>query len=428
MQQPSRVSRRSFLRAAGQAAFVGGLASSGLLALDSDGIFPGTKTAKAAASERPLVWVWKFSVDGDLGAVSQNLAANNLGAILKTFDGVEWMTRFDKVPEAITGPDKVERAAAIFEQAGVPFHAWFVAQGREPIWEARMASDVLNAGARSIYIDLEPPEGSNYWQGSPQDALIFGQELRRLQPNARVVIAPDARPWQVPKVPLAEYMSFANAVAPQSYWETFNSPTNLRYLRERGFPVGDDGFTPELVVDVALSTFQGYGLPIEPIGQGAAPPDHWYRFIQAAAGRGMSNVSMWRYGSADPGAFGVMRDMFPVEQAPAPEVVAPTEVPTAAPTEAPASPVREGFTASDAETQASTATPEPTTTPATKQEATPTPAAVERSRTQAAETPNSSSSDDAEADEPQRKSKSSPKAKRQPKEALVSRVLTFLLD
>jgi hypothetical protein len=123
-------------------------------------------------------------------------------------------------------------------------------------------------------------------------------------------------------VPIHEYISFSNRIAPQSYWETFNSPTNLRYLRERGFDTSQ-GVTPELIVDVARETFAFSGLPVQPIGQGASTPDQWQRFIMAAAGNGMNPVSLWRYGTADPYAFGVLRDMFP--EAPPPVAAAPVE-------------------------------------------------------------------------------------------------------
>jgi hypothetical protein len=221
--------------------------------------------------------------------IRDDLAANGLGIVLKTNDGTRWMTRFDSTEHAVTGPGQIEKLARSYEDAGVPFHTWFVAQGLDPIYEARMASDVLSVGARSIYIDLEPAEGEFYWQGASYDALVFGEELRRLNPNATITVAPDARPWQMTKVPIHEYLSFSNRVAPQSYWATFNSPTNLRYLRE--------------------ATFGFAGLPIEPIGQGASPPDQWQRFMTACAAINMGKVSLWRYGVADRSSFAMINRM-----------------------------------------------------------------------------------------------------------------------
>ena len=155
----NRLSRRSFLRGSGQTALIGGLAAGGVLGLDS--LFDSAPEACAATIEdsRPLVWVWKFSADGPPDPIRYDLATNGLGIILKTNDGTSWMTKFDSTEHAITGPAQVEKMARYFEDAGIPFHTWFVAKGVEPLWEARMCNDVLNAGSRSIYIDLEPPDG-----------------------------------------------------------------------------------------------------------------------------------------------------------------------------------------------------------------------------------------------------------------------------
>src|SRR5690606_28462169 len=106
---------------------------------------------------------------------------------------------------------------------------------------------------------LEPKSGNLYWQGTAVDALRFGEELRRLVPNAWVVVAPDSRPWQAGHVPMAEFMSFSNAVAPQAYWETFQGPSNIRQFAQHGYAVGPEGVTPELVIQASAGTFQGFG-------------------------------------------------------------------------------------------------------------------------------------------------------------------------
>jgi len=324
MNQSHGMSRRTFLRSAAQVAALGAFAGAGLME-------PGKPRRAAAQSvSPPLVWVWKFSVDGQLESIRDTIAAHGLGMILKTHDGTHWMDEYDDSPDAISGPAQVERLVSRFEQAGIPFHAWCVIQGNDPVSEAEMCADVLDAGARGIFLDLEPDDGSNYWQGTAHDAFVFGEVLRRRKPDAMVTLAPDVRPWQGPLVPLAEFMSFSDAVAPQSYWVTFNGPTNSRYMREHGYSVPESGITPELMVDVALGTFQQFGRPIQPIGQGAASPDEWRRFVSAAEARGMQPLSLWRYGSADPGAFGVLLDAVRRQQ-PAPEPDAPIVEKIAAP-------------------------------------------------------------------------------------------------
>ncbi len=233
--------------------------------------------------------------------------------------------------------------ADFFEAGGVGFHAWCVTRGTDPITEARMCSDALNSGARSMYFDLETPEGRFYWHGSNQDALTFGAELRRLQPTARLVVAPDARPWKVKEVPVAEFASFSDAIAPQLYWEIFNSPANFKLLADYGYHAGPEGMTPELVLDAGNGALAKFGLPVHPIGGGAARVDQWQRFVDHAYSLGMPSVSVWRYGTATSPLLPTLQGM-PAPQpiaAPADAAVqsAPQSLPTAVPAEpAPDSP------------------------------------------------------------------------------------------
>lgn len=180
-----------------------------------------------------------------------------------------------------------------------------------------MCSDALNSGARSMYFDLETPEGRFYWHGSNEDALTFGAELRRLQPMAHLVVAPDARPWKVKEVPLAEFASFSDAVAPQLYWEIFNSPANFKLLADYGYHAGPEGMTPELALNAANGALAKFGLPVRPIGGGAAKVDEWHRFVSHAYSLGMPSVSVWRYGTATSPLLPALQGM------PAPQPVVP---------------------------------------------------------------------------------------------------------
>jgi hypothetical protein len=302
------------------------------------------------------VWVWRFDVDGHPDQVLDALRSRGLGVFLKTNDGADWMSRYDDSPTAITGPQKVREMVDYFENAGVPFHAWCVVHGKDPIGEAQICSDVLNAGARSMNFDLEPSDGSNYWQGDSEAALTFGRELRRLQPNAQLGVAPDGRPWQLDAVPIREFASFSNEILPQSYWQTFNSPTNRRYISRLGYTVGPEGVTPELILDITADKLRPLGLPIRPVGQGAAGYSDWERFIHHAYWLQMDSVSVWRYGTANGEMWPALQDLAPVQPAPvqppaaqpapgqpapaaaAPAVAEPAAEVPAAPAEAPANP------------------------------------------------------------------------------------------
>ena len=283
-----RYSRRRFLTG-----LAGGLAGAALV----KGGWASQRPAAAAAAEGHLAWVWQFSDDGPRDAIRHVLARNRLGIVLKTHDGTSWMARWDQSPDAIKGPSDIRSLARYFETNGVPFHAWCVVTGEDPRGEAEMCAAALANGARSIFLDLEPPEDGNYWQGGPDEAVEFGRELRRLAPSARLAVAPDPRPWRIDAVPLAEFARFCDVIAPQAYWRTFSSEANYRLLREHGYETGDEGISPELILDVSAASLARFGRPLQPIGQGAAGPEAWQRFVRHAARHGMTQVSVWRYGT-----------------------------------------------------------------------------------------------------------------------------------
>jgi len=258
-----------------------------------------------ACEPQALSWVWQFSVDGPLGDIAAVLAEHHMGIILKTHNGTDWMAVDDRSPDAVSGPRQVAALARYFEERGVPFHAYAVVTGVDPAREAAMAAEVLAAGARSIFLDLEPWHG--YWQGSAEDARLFGRELRRLQPNGVVVTTVEPRPWALDRLPMAEFASFSDALAPLIYWETFSSAQNLEAFEASGFPTGDGGMTPEFLLDVATDLLGPYNLPLQPVGQGASPdPDAWARFLDYAAGLGMPDFSVWRHGVMDPGVWDLL--------------------------------------------------------------------------------------------------------------------------
>ena len=142
--------------------------------------------------------------------------------------------------------------------------------------------------------------------------MVFGRELRRLQPNAVVVTVIEPRPWALDMLPLAEFASFSDALAPLIYWETFNTQPNLDAYQRYGWPPGPDGITPEFLLDVSAGLLQQYNLPIQPVGQGASPDmDAWTRFLDYASQLGMPDVSVWRHGVTNPGVWDMLKERTP---------------------------------------------------------------------------------------------------------------------
>ena len=305
-------SRRRFL--------VGAAGAAAALAIDPTAAFarsiPPTRPAKphpdAAldAGLRHLAWVWQFRHDGDRADVAAVLAAHGLGVALKTHDGVEWMSTYDPTPEAVDGSAKVAEFAALFEAAGVPFHAWCVVKGLDPVTEARMAAEVLDAGARSLFIDLEPHPG--FWRGTPESAIEFGEEFRRLQPGAWLSVSIDPRPWEIDRIPLKEFAVFSDEVAPQVYWGSFGSPGNLRKYQIAGEEPPEGSVTPRFVLDAAMRKLSAFDLPFHPIGDGTiAGGDEWTEFLEQSFAYEAESVSVWRFGVVDDDVWRLLKDTPP---------------------------------------------------------------------------------------------------------------------
>ncbi|MDA0257031.1 MAG: LysM peptidoglycan-binding domain-containing protein, partial [Chloroflexi bacterium] len=251
----------------------------------------------SAAPPEPshLAWVWEFRHDGAPAQIRDVLAAHDLGIVLKTHDGTDWMSEFDPGPDAIDGPGRVAELARFFEQAGIPFHAWTVLEGDDPVREAELAAQVLDAGARSVFLDLEAHAG--FWRGSSEAALRFGEELRRRRPDAWLPVSVDARPWEIARVPLAEFATFADEVAPQAYWGAFDSRDNLAGYREWGEEPAGGRVTPAFVLEAAARALAPFGLPVHPIGDGTVQDQgEWTDFVDRSLRAHAESVSVWRFG------------------------------------------------------------------------------------------------------------------------------------
>lgn len=310
------ITRRQLLSGLGGAAAAGALIVPGSAvggmanALGGAGAAGRRQPAFASSEPHHLAWVWQFRHDGDPAFIRDTLAANGLGIAVKTHDGADWMSRYDPTPNAISGPARVEAFANFFENSGVPFHAWAVVTGTDAAREASMASDVLNAGARSLFLDLEPHKG--FWVGTPETAARYGEALRQLQPSARLSTSLDARPWTIDRIPLTEFATFTDEISPQAYWHTFSSAENvLRYLAS-GDAVGPAGVTPGFVISAAVRRLGAYGLPIHPIGDGTVgATSGWGEFIDSSYGAHAESVSVWRFGVAEPGIWQLLKEMPP---------------------------------------------------------------------------------------------------------------------
>ncbi len=311
------LSRRRLLAglgAAGAGAAVGLIAPRSLFAAGVPDARPaGTEPAlpaRASNEPRHLAWVWQFNHDGDPAEIRDTLAAHGLGIVLKTHDGVRWMSHYDKTPTAVSGPRRIEEYAAYFEQGGVPFHAWAVVKGQDPDREARMASDVLNSGARSLFLDLEAHRG--FWVGTDDDADRYGEALRRAQPSARLSTSIDPRPWEIERIPLGQFAAFTDEISPQVYWTMFANEANAKKYIDGGIDTRPDLIGPGFILGSAMARLREFGRPIHPIGDGTVRSLHgWQEFIDQSYANEADTLSVWRYGVAERDLWSLLRDTPP---------------------------------------------------------------------------------------------------------------------
>jgi LysM repeat protein len=312
-----RLSRRRFLAAAGVAGAGLALAPSRLMARSLPGPAPtppipaaATPAALGARPAHHIAWVWQFAIDGSRELIRARLAEHGLGIALKTHDGFDWMSEHDENSWAVSGPNRVAELAEFFEDGGVPFHAWCVVKGHEPVREARMAAQVLEAGARSIFLDLEAHVG--FWDGNGLDAIVYGAELRRLAPDAFVSTSVDPRPWQIDLVPMEEFAAFSDELAPQVYWSLFSNQSHLDLYAREGLSPISGGIDGSFILAAAMTRLQRFGLPIHPIGDGPLPVSAgWHSFVDGARAVGAESISTFRFGNSDPGVFALLRDTAP---------------------------------------------------------------------------------------------------------------------
>ena len=184
-------------------------------------------------------------------------------------------------------------------------------KGRNPEKEAKLASQVLDAGARSIFLDLEPHPG--FWTGKRRDAWLLGEALRKAQPNARISTSIDARPWTFGRIPLQDFVDFSDEIAPQMYWGSFTSQEHVKeYQRIGDLTAKRKTVTPTVVVSAAMTRLWAYGLPIHPIGDGTVSSrTRWREFMRAAYASEVQSVSVWRYGVAHERIWKLLQDTPP---------------------------------------------------------------------------------------------------------------------
>ncbi len=238
------------------------------------------------------IWSWQFDTDGDMEDQLAKCRQAGAGILIKVLDGNEWMSTFDKSPEAITDAGRAANVAQWFAERGVPVALWSVPKGLsdEGLDDemARTAGVITQARdhIEAFVLDVEPYD--HFWQGSEAQARQFVQGLRGK--GVPIVVAPDARPWHL-HGSMHAFCQEADGIVPQAYWRTFEG--NETYYRDAGHDVGR--ITAAFMAEVTHTVFEPYGKDTYIIGQGDAPVAEWQDFLEAAAER-FTGVTVWRQG------------------------------------------------------------------------------------------------------------------------------------
>ena len=266
---------------------------------------------KQSTDRKHLLWVWQFSEDGTKYEIRDKLVKYNLGVVLKTHDGTDWMSGFDPSADAINGPKKIQELSQFFESAGVPFHTWSVPHGVNPIEEANMTALAYEAGSRSIYLDVEHARG--FWRGTENVSYQYGERLRTLHSDMRITTSIDGRPWNIDAIPIDAFASLSDVLAPQLYWETFRTWGNVYRYNDHGYYVPSAGISPSFIVQSAFKKLEKYSKPIEPVGEGSVRNIiQWSEFIQSSLARNAETVSAWRYGTTSQSIMKIMSNNEPL--------------------------------------------------------------------------------------------------------------------
>tara|TARA_B100001142_G_scaffold103597_1_gene105647 strand:- start:5782 stop:7188 length:1407 start_codon:yes stop_codon:yes gene_type:complete len=277
----------------------------------SNNLFANPERSLIPPDQKHLLWVWQFSEDGTKYEIRDKLAKFNLGVVLKTHDGTDWMSEFDPSYDAVSGPEKIHELSQFFESGGVPFHTWSVPHGIHPIEEANMTSLAYEAGSRSIYLDVEHARG--FWRGTEQAAYQYGERLRSLHPDLRITTSIDGRPWNIDAIPIDAFALLSDALAPQLYWETFSTWDNIYRYNDHGYYVPSSGISPSFIIQSAYKKLQQYPIAIEPVGEGGARNIvEWSEFIQSSLAHNSETVSAWRYGTTSQNIMKVMSNNEPL--------------------------------------------------------------------------------------------------------------------
>ncbi len=165
---------------------------------------------------------------------------------VKTNDGADWMSKYDKKQSmSIGGPADIDKWVNTLQKYGLEFHAWCVPRGIDLNAEAAIMTQVCQRpGVRSLILDVEPYQG--FWTGGQAKIRPLMLQVRSALPGTfHIGMSVDARKTHYNEIFPQEWYPFVNSVHPQVYWPDF-------------------GVSPQDALAGAYDAWGAYGHPVIP--------------------------------------------------------------------------------------------------------------------------------------------------------------------
>ena len=248
------------------------------------GILASSAQADLPPPLRVETVIWQLSRDYPEGGLPDS-ALPIPTVYLKTHDGTTWMAEYDHHPMAIDGPARLKELMAVYAAQGIDVIAWFVPNGRDAEGQLSMAKEVLDAGVKGLYADVEPFAGfcaENCWYL----AEAFWARLRAERPGAQLGVIYDPRPQWWDGEAASAWLAQADVALPMCFWETYSGQS----------PWDDPG---GCVIQARRDLDQlAHGRAIEyaPVLQGDTSASRFAMAIHSANAMGARRASVWRRG------------------------------------------------------------------------------------------------------------------------------------
>ena len=196
-------------------------------------------------------------------AVTTALRFGFTGLLVKALDGTDWMSKYDRSPDALDSIESVARQAALASMSGLYFFCWTnPRRDVDTMLQASLTSRVAKA-CDGVFLDVEPyPQ---FWgDGAPPGlAAAFMESIREGAPDAFIALQPDPRPVALDQIRIHEWLPFVDAFAGQHYWTDFG--TNPTDELASAIMLGKTLHKP--IVPTLPGAISGTTAPVELLGQ-----------------------------------------------------------------------------------------------------------------------------------------------------------------